>query len=331
MEPVEYDETIHPVVWLNKIKSCCFKNQITKKEDIMEFCKSMVHPSIDVSKASTFDEILNILKTDALFTLFKYSVEEKLQKLKFDPKNEDHVQFISIFRKYCYEAEINDVERQKKLLLKKLSNDSLEYYFINDNLEKIKSLNDLVVYFNQSFLEQRKLIRFGSCITLKHVATGKYLTSCNVRYKTGSLRKIVFASQTLSNPNSLWIVSDYDQKNESNPIIYGKSKVYFLNKGVNENIVISKTYKSPSTGNWEVSCILSRHMHLIESDSTNNDDSTYIKSKEIINIRDGDVKFILRSNEFLFTIDNETYQEVVGHEGRVDGNDKWCIELFENE
>ncbi|CAB4495252.1 unnamed protein product [Rhizophagus irregularis] len=230
MEPVEYDETIHPVVWLNKIKSCCFKNQITKKEDIMEFCKSMVHPSIDVSKA-----------------------------------------------------------------------------------------------------KQRKLIRFGSCITLKHVATGKYLTSCNVRYKTGSLRKIVFASQTLSNPNSLWIVSDYDQKNESNPIIYGKSKVYFLNKGVNENIVISKTYKSPSTGNWEVSCILSRHMHLIESDSTNNDDSTYIKSKEIINIRDGDVKFILRSNEFLFTIDNETYQEVVGHEGRVDGNDKWCIELFENE
>ncbi|CAB4434133.1 unnamed protein product [Rhizophagus irregularis] len=140
MEPVEYDETIHPVVWLNKIKSCCYKNQITKKEDIIEFCKSMVHPSIDVSKA---DEILNILKTDVLFTLFKYSVEEKLQKLKFDPKNEDHVQFISIFRKYCYEAEINDVKKQKKLLLNKLSNDSLEYYFIND----------LIIYFNQSFLD----------------------------------------------------------------------------------------------------------------------------------------------------------------------------------
>ncbi|CAG8768362.1 21421_t:CDS:1, partial [Rhizophagus irregularis] len=61
----------------------------------------------------------------------------------------------------------------------------------------------------------------------------------------------VFASQTLSNPNSLWIVLDYDQKNESNPIIYGKSIVYFLNKGVNENIVISRNYKSPSTGNWE--------------------------------------------------------------------------------
>ncbi|CAB5216456.1 unnamed protein product [Rhizophagus irregularis] len=157
------------------------------------------------------------------------------------------------------------------------------------------------------------------------------LINCNVHYKTGSKRSIVFASQTLSNPNSLWIVLDYDQKNESNPIIYGKSIVYFLNKGVNENIVISRNYKSPSTGNWEVSCTREIYEHLIESDSTNNND-TYIKSKETINIRDMEYNnFILRSHEFPFTIGNETYQEVVGHEGRVDGNDKWCIELFENE
>jgi hypothetical protein len=151
----------------------------------------LIHPSINVSEASTFDEILNILKTDTLFTLFKYSIKEKLQKLDFDPKNEDHVQFISIFKKYCYEAEINDVKEQKKLLLEKLSKDSFLYYFINNNIENIKSLNDLIIYFNQSFLEERKLIRFGSCITLKHVATGKYLTSCDVKYKTGSKRNIV--------------------------------------------------------------------------------------------------------------------------------------------
>ncbi|EXX64117.1 uncharacterized protein OCT59_013518 [Rhizophagus irregularis] len=330
MELIKYDETIHPEVWLNTIKLYCYKNQITKKEDIIEFCKSMIHPSINVSKANTFEEILNTLKNDIFFISFKHSVKKKLQKLKFDPKNKNYIQLINIFREYCYEAEIN-VEEQKKLLLEKLSEDSFQYYFINDNLEKIKSLNDLIIYFNQSFLEQQKLIRFGSCITLKHVATGKYLTSCNVHYKTGSKRSIVFASQTLSNPNSLWIVLDYDQKNESNPIIYGKSIVYFLNKGVNENIVISRNYKSPSTGNWEVSCTREIYEHLIESDSTNNND-TYIKSKETINIRDMEYNnFILRSHEFPFTIGNETYQEVVGHEGRVDGNDKWCIELFENE
>jgi hypothetical protein len=64
---------------------------------------------------------------------------------------------------------------------------------------------------------------------------------------------------------------------------------------------------------------------LINSDSTNNDD-TFIKSKEIINIHRVDLGFVLRSHEFPFTIDNETYQEVVGHEGRVDGNDKvYCV------
>jgi hypothetical protein len=151
----------------------------------------MVHPSINVSEAITLEEILNILKTDALFTLFKCSVREKLQMLKFDPKNKNYAQFINIFREYCYEAEINDLEEQKKLLLKKFSEDSFHYYFIYNNLEKINSLNDLIIYFNRSFLEERELIRFDSCITLKHVATGKYLTSCNVKYKMGSERNIV--------------------------------------------------------------------------------------------------------------------------------------------
>ncbi|PKY30263.1 hypothetical protein RhiirB3_530954 [Rhizophagus irregularis] len=331
MELIKYDETIHPEVWLNKIKLYCYKNQITKKEDIIEICKFMIHPSISVYKANTFEEILNILKKDIFFISFKHSIKEKLQKLKFDPENKNYVQFINLFREYCYEAEINDVEEQKKLLLKKLSKDSFHYYFINNNLEKIKSLNDLIMYFNQSFLEQQKLIRLGSCITLKHVATGKYLTSCNVQYKTGSKENIVFGSQTLSNPNSLWIVSGPDQNNNRDPIIYGKSEVYLENKaGRFEILFISDYYKSPSTGNWEVSCSGSYYEYLINSDSTNNN-NTYIKSKEIVNIRHVESNFILRSHEFPFTIDNETYQEVVGHEGRVEGNDKWCIELFENE
>src|SRR5436305_499982 len=143
MELINYDETIHPEVWLNKTKIYCYKNQITKKDDIIEFCKSTIHPSINVSEANTFEEILNILKKDILFILFIHYVKEKLQTVKFDSKNKNHVQFINKFREYCFEAEINDVEEQKKLLLKKFSKDSFHYYFINNNLGKIKSLNDL--------------------------------------------------------------------------------------------------------------------------------------------------------------------------------------------
>jgi hypothetical protein len=191
MELYKYDETIHPEVWLNKIKLYCYSNQITKKDDILEFCKSMIHPSINVSKANTFEEIISILKTDILFISFKHSIREKLQALKFDPKNKNYVQFINIFRENCYEAEIDDLEEQKKLLLKKFSEDSFHYYFINNNLEKIHSINDLNLYFNQSLLEQQRLIRFGSYVTLRHVVTGKYLTYCNARYKTGSRRNVV--------------------------------------------------------------------------------------------------------------------------------------------
>ncbi|POG82868.1 hypothetical protein GLOIN_2v1494497 [Rhizophagus irregularis DAOM 181602=DAOM 197198] len=148
----------------------------------------MIHPSMNVSKANTFEEILNTLKNDILFIPFKHSVKKKLQKLKFDLKNKNYIQFINIF----------------------------------ENI-KINSLNDLI---NQSFLEQ-KSIRFGSCVTLKHVATGKYFRRY-VQYKTGSKRSIVFASQALSNSNSLWIL---DQNNNRNPIIYGKSEVYLMKKG----------------------------------------------------------------------------------------------------
>ncbi|GBC45626.2 uncharacterized protein OCT59_013519 [Rhizophagus irregularis] len=137
----------------------------------------MIHPSMNVSKANTFEEILNTLKNDILFIPFKHSVKKKLQKLKFDLKNKNYIQFINIFE--------NIVMKRKSI-----------------------------------FLEQ-KSIRFGSCVTLKHVATGKYFRRY-VQYKTGSKRSIVFASQALSNSNSLWIL---DQNNNRNPIIYGKNVV----------------------------------------------------------------------------------------------------------
>jgi hypothetical protein len=60
--------------------------------------------------------------------------------------------------------------------------------------------------------------------------------------------------------------------------------------------------------------------YLINSNSTNNN-KLYIKSKEIINLRDVVDNSILRSHEFLFNFGNKTYQEVVGHEGEIDKND----------
>ncbi|GBB99387.1 hypothetical protein RclHR1_03500012 [Rhizophagus clarus] len=296
LELVKYDETIHPEVWLNKVKLYCYKNQITKDENIIKFCKSMIHPSIDVSKANTFEEILNILKTDFLFTSFKQFAKGKLYMLNLDMGNKNYIKFINLFREYCYEAEVNDLDEQKEMLLRKLPRPSYQ---------------------------ERRLIGSGSCVTLKHVATGKYLTARHVRYKTGSKRSIVYASETLSNPNSLWTAY-----HEDDPAISGKSKFLLINKGIDEGITISKSYKSPSSGKYEVCCSKLDCMFLINKVSTNDIDDC-IKTKEIVNIRDAEQNFILRSHDVPFTINNETYQEVVGHEERIGGNDKWCIELFE--
>src|SRR3954454_3474408 len=150
----------------------------TKNEDIVKICKFTIHPSINLSKANTFDEIINILKSDIFFISYKFSVKKKLQALSFDHMNESHVYFINKFREYCYESEIKDIQEQKKLLLRKISEDSFQYKIINENLENIKSLNDLILFFNKTFLEEKVRLKHGSCVSLKHVATGKYLSSC---------------------------------------------------------------------------------------------------------------------------------------------------------
>ncbi|CAB4495251.1 unnamed protein product [Rhizophagus irregularis] len=142
----------------------------------------------------------------------------------------------------------------------------------------------------------------------RHDSTRRYLTSCDVRYITGSTNNIVYANQTLFDPNSLWIVLDPDQKNGGNPVTYG-SKICLKNEATDKNLIISNESKSPSTGNWEVNCTDAYfNPYFINSDSSDNN-KIFIKSKEIINLRD---------------------EEVVGHEGRIDLNDMWCIELYES-
>lgn len=56
----------------------------------------------------------------------------------------------------------------------------------------------------------------------------------------------------------------------------------------------------------------------------NNNNNNCILSKEIINIQNLETKLILRSHDFTFTLANKNYQEVVGHDKRMGGNDEVC-------
>ena len=68
-------------------------------------------------------------------------------------------------------------------------------YFLSEFLkrkEKIKSMNDLIKEFEEIVMDESNLIRNNSIVALKHVATGKYLSSIeNLNYTTGSKTQLV--------------------------------------------------------------------------------------------------------------------------------------------
>ncbi|RGB36688.1 hypothetical protein C1646_757757 [Rhizophagus diaphanus] len=63
----------------------------------------------------SFEKLLNALKKDISFTVFKNTNKRKLQSLKYNPVM-DASKFILTFRKLCYNAEIHDIEEQQKYL-----------------------------------------------------------------------------------------------------------------------------------------------------------------------------------------------------------------------
>ena len=59
----------------------------------------------------------------------------------------------------------------------------------------------------------------------------------------------------------------------------------------------------------------------MENKNSNNN-SPYVKNKDIITLKLSSGDYILRSHDFTFTIGDKTFQEVVGHKERIGGNDE---------
>ena len=146
---------------------------------------------------NNYEKLCNALKEDVSFKIFKNTNKRKLQSLKYNPerKGGDTSNFISTFRKLCYNAEINDIEEQKKYLYKSLPNNHFDYISneFYKKMENVKSTNELVKEFEDIILEESNLIRNESIVALKHVGTGKYLSSVkNLHYTTGSKFQLVY-------------------------------------------------------------------------------------------------------------------------------------------
>ncbi|GBB91962.1 hypothetical protein RclHR1_19440003 [Rhizophagus clarus] len=229
-------------------------------------------------------------------------------------------------------------------------NDIKKYY----NVRKLQSLNYISERDGEIVIDESNIIRYGSIVVLKHVATEKYLTSAkDLHYTTGSKNQLVSTGDSKLDPNALWYI--YDDTYASKNYVYTKSdiclqhkvsKLYLGNCYYPQVLIFKRSqdkdqYKyhiSPTSNHTEVSCINEEiKWKLIHSRMENN--QGYLKSNDVVNIsikrsydidgpiQDGQVEF-LRSHDIQFTIGNETFQEVVCHSERLGGTDEWCIELI---
>ncbi|RGB31111.1 hypothetical protein C1646_764474 [Rhizophagus diaphanus] len=363
MEFPKYDGNIHPNEWINDIKKYLIFSNINKG-DHLEIAISFVDSFITLpAEIGSFEQLCNLLKEDISFTVFKNTNERMLQSLKYTPdiKGGNTSRFISNFRKLCYNAEINDVEKQREYLYKSLPVNYLDHVSneFHKKMKNVNSINELIKKFKDIIVYEENLITNESVVALKHVATGKYLSSNkDLNYTTGSKSQLVFADSSDLDPSSLWIINfNKELSTYTNGLItlqHVKSKMFL---GINYVRISNKREifyehchnKSPSTNHTEVSVNcndINYRRYWVKDWEFNHakviDHQGFLKSNDIINLsikkfydidgnycQNGQYEF-LRSHDIQFTIGNNIFQEVVCHNERLGGIDEWRIELFKH-
>ncbi|GBB86650.1 hypothetical protein RclHR1_13010006 [Rhizophagus clarus] len=367
MEFPKYDGNIHPEEWINVIQKYLLLRKIGEDEGL-KIATSFIDFTITLpTEIDSFEQLSDYLKKDVSFKVFRNTNERMLQSLKYVPERSggNTSKFISNFRKLCYNAEINDIEKQKEYLYKSLPVNYLDYVSneFHKKMKNVNSISELIEKFEEIALEESKVIINDSIVALKHVATGKYLSSSvNLKYTTGSKSQLVFAGSPYPDSNSLWRVNFKNNglatytthTTHTNALLtlqHVNSGYKFLGifYGMYNNYGISTEYyyhKSPSTNHTEVGCWDNNpHSYCLTNWKLNHakkEDQGFLKSNDIINLsfkreyddygnydQNGQYEF-LRSHDIQFTIGNDTFQEVVCHNERLGGNDEWCIELFKH-
>ncbi|GBC23421.2 uncharacterized protein OCT59_013772 [Rhizophagus irregularis] len=187
MGPPIYDGKIHPNEYVKKMRVYCNLRQITNEQEILKFAITMIDSTINIPEnINSFDTLINTLKNHISFTVFKNSCKRKLQALKYiseyeeDNNNDNALNFITDFRTLCRDAEITNIEEQKKYLI-----NALPYNFFKNEFVKHKNANstdELTKTFEEIVSDYSRIIKNGSIIALRHIGTGKYLSSCDKRY-----------------------------------------------------------------------------------------------------------------------------------------------------
>ncbi|KAI8377607.1 MIR motif-containing protein [Radiomyces spectabilis] len=175
-------------------------------------------------------------------------------------------------------------------------------------------------------------IRYGDHISLKHNMTGRYLTSGENTYESGSGQQVVFAGGWNPILEATWIViPPLESSKDSGENIYFGDVIRLKHVPSRCNLHSHEGFESPVTGQQEVTCFGNDY----ESDPN---DHWRVEKWEYEEDDEGDDvwrvgnSFILRHVEtgakFHEESLDEDSNEVTGYQDEVDENDRWRV-LFE--
>src|SRR3954447_5424170 len=148
MDLHKYDGNVHPDEWINDI----ITNFNHNNRNDFNTAKSLVDSAINLpADINNYEKLHNALKEDISFTVFKNTNKRLLKSLRYIPEREggNTSKFISEFRKLCYNAEINDIEEQKKYLYKSLPMNNFNYITteFHKKMGNVNSINELIKEF----------------------------------------------------------------------------------------------------------------------------------------------------------------------------------------
>jgi hypothetical protein len=188
--PPRYDGTIQPELWVQDLRFFCALRGVDDQSTVLNIAILRIDPSIPIPKdVNSFNSLISVLKDHFTHTIFRADSLEKLNKLKCE-RNKDMSEFITKFTFLCRGANITDREEKRGYLLRNLPDDIIRNVF-RSRTENLDSFDKIIETFKDVMLEHRRQIRYGSKIALKHVATGRFLSSKDTRYDTGSKQHIV--------------------------------------------------------------------------------------------------------------------------------------------
>lgn len=195
MDIPKYDATVHPKEWVDRVHTICLvNNNNIKDRDVLKLCKLHIVPwiTIPIESINSLNELIRALMSHPSFKLYKDSIKDELNRMKFEESG-NIVQFLGTFRLHCSNAEITDSQEIKNLLLKTYSSNE---FFKNEFLKRVSlvtSIDEIFKIYSNVVSDWSKIIKYSpDClIAIKHVGTGRYLSSREIKYETGSKRQVV--------------------------------------------------------------------------------------------------------------------------------------------